>query len=118
MRTAPFSVTICQPADYTYSTSPVRVVASASPWSSPIVTGKVYLDNSLISQAAGSQINTALNLNPGDHLLATKFLDMAGESSTGFTHMSGFIGTPGETCTTAISPDSHVSGLKTCFYHQ
>jgi FG-GAP-like repeat len=101
MRTAPFSVTVCQPVDYTYSTSPVRVVASASPGSSPILAGQVYLDNSPAFQTTGSQINTALNLAPGDHLLATKFLDMAGQNSIGFTHVSAFIGTPGKTCTTA-----------------
>jgi len=101
LRTAPSSVTVCEPTDYTYSTSPVPIAASATPGTSPIVGGQLYLDNTLVFQTAAGQINTALNLNPGDHLLATKFLDMAGQSAMAFTHISGFTGTPGHTCTTA-----------------
>lgn len=101
MRTAHFSVTLCQPVDYTYSISPVHIVGGASPGSSPIVSSQVYLDNSLVYQTAAGQIDTVLNLNPGDHVIATKFWNMAEQSATAFTHVSGFIGARGETCTTA-----------------
>ena len=109
LRTAPSSVTVCEPTDYTYSTSLVSIAVSATPGTSPIVSGQLYLDNTLVFQTAASQINTALNLDPGDHLLATKFLDMAGQSAMAFTHMSGFTGTPGQTCTTAPQTLTHLS---------
>jgi hypothetical protein len=100
---APRSVTICQPADYTYSNNPVNVIANATDPATVVAT-QVYLDHKLILQSSSSTLDQLLSpLSLGDHLLVVKAWDAKGRSFLSPRHLSVFRGTPGEVCPAAQS---------------
>jgi hypothetical protein len=99
------TVTLCTPQDFTFSNSPAKVAAistaEAPVVGNPITAAQVYVDNALVFQVNGTQIDTALNMMPGDHFLVTKFFDTAGSTIQAVSHVSMFDGAPGETCATS-----------------
>lgn len=71
VRTTDHTVTLCHPSDAAVVTSPVHIVSHASS-STPVQATQIYLDNKLVFEAAGSNLDKFLPLTPGTHKLEVK----------------------------------------------
>ena len=71
VRTSNHSVTVCHPADGAVGLSPAHIVSHFTSSTPPSVS-QIYLDNKLVFQVAGGNINKNLPLTPGEHKLEVK----------------------------------------------
>ena len=69
--TSNHSVTVCHPADGAVGLSPAHIVSHFTSSTPPSVS-QIYLDNKLVFQVAGGNINKNLPLTPGEHKLEVK----------------------------------------------
>jgi hypothetical protein len=69
--TSNHSVTVCHPADGAVGLSPAHIVSHFTS-STPASVSQIYLDNKLVFQVAGGNINKNLALTPGEHRLEVK----------------------------------------------
>ena len=65
------TVTVCHPADGAVGLSPAHIVSHFTSSTPPSVS-QIYLDNKLVFQVAGGNINKNLALAPGEHRLEVK----------------------------------------------
>jgi hypothetical protein len=70
-RTSDHTVTLCHPSDGAVLSSPVHIVARATS-STPVQATQIYLDNRLIFQTSGGNLDKSLPLAPGTHKLEVK----------------------------------------------
>jgi hypothetical protein len=71
IRTTNHSVTVCHPSDGTVGLSPAHIVSHFTS-STPASVSQIYLDNKLVFQVAGGNIDKNLPLAPGEHRLEVK----------------------------------------------
>ncbi|HEX3154496.1 MAG TPA: VCBS repeat-containing protein, partial [Candidatus Angelobacter sp.] len=71
IRTTNHSVTVCHPSDGAVGLSPVHIVSHFTSSTPPSVS-QIYLDNKLVFQVAGGNIDKKFPLAPGDHRLEVK----------------------------------------------
>jgi FG-GAP-like repeat/FG-GAP repeat len=71
IRTTNHSVTVCHPSDGAVGLSPAHIVSHATS-STPVSVSQIYLDNKLVFQVAGGNIDKNLPLAPGEHRLEVK----------------------------------------------
>jgi hypothetical protein len=69
--TSNHSVTVCHPADGAVGLSPAHIVSHFTSSTAASVS-QIYLDNKLVFQVAGGNINKNLALTPGEHRLEVK----------------------------------------------
>jgi hypothetical protein len=65
------TVTVCHPSDGAVGLSPAHIVSHFTSSTPPSVS-QIYLDNKLVFQVAGGNINKNLALAPGEHRLEVK----------------------------------------------
>lgn len=65
------TVTVCHPADGAVGLSPAHIVSHFTSSTAPSVS-QIYLDNKLVFQVAGGNIDKNLALAPGEHRLEVK----------------------------------------------
>ena len=65
------TVTVCHPSDGAVGLSPAHIVSHFTSSTAPSVS-QIYLDNKLVFQIAGGNINKNLPLTPGEHRLEVK----------------------------------------------
>jgi hypothetical protein len=65
------SVTVCHPSDGAVGLSPAHIVSHFTSSTPPSVS-QIYLDNTLVFQVAGGNIDKKLSLAPGEHRLEVK----------------------------------------------
>jgi hypothetical protein len=65
------TVTVCHPSDGAVGLSPAHIVSHFTS-STPASVSQIYLDNKLVFQVAGGNINKSLPLAPGEHRLEVK----------------------------------------------
>jgi hypothetical protein len=65
------TVTVCHPADGAVGLSPAHIVSHFTS-STPASVSQIYLDNKLVFQVAGGNIDKNLPLAPGEHRLEVK----------------------------------------------
>ena len=65
------TVTVCHPADGAVGLSPAHIVSHFTSSTAPSVS-QIYLDNKLVFQVAGGNIDKNLALTPGEHRLEVK----------------------------------------------
>src|SRR5205814_9188594 len=70
-------VNICQPANGSTVSSPVKIVAAAK-GNAPIQTMKIYLDGASVYTVQASEINTSLTIASGAHRITVKGWDTGG----------------------------------------
>jgi hypothetical protein len=71
VRTTDHTITVCHPSDTAVVTSPVRIVSHATS-STPVQVTQIYLDNKLVFETAGGNLDKFLPLAPGTHKLEVK----------------------------------------------
>ena len=71
VRTTNHTVTVCHPSDGAVGLSPAHIVSHFTSSTLPSVS-QIYLDNKLVFQVAGGNINKNLPLAPGEHRLEVK----------------------------------------------
>ncbi len=71
IRTNDHTVTLCHPSDGAVGLSPAHIVSHATS-STPLSVSQIYLDNKLVFQVAGGNIDKRLPLTPGEHRLEVK----------------------------------------------
>lgn len=98
--TEPLSVTVCQPINDTYSTTPVPVLANSND-SATVTSMQAYVDNNFVIQQNGSTLSDLLPLGLGNHFLAVKAFDVEGRSFLSGRNITVYNGTPGEVCPVA-----------------
>jgi len=65
------TVTVCHPSDGAVGLSPAHIVSHATS-STSVNVSQIYLDNKLVFQVAGGNIDKNLPLTPGEHRLEVK----------------------------------------------
>ncbi len=95
------SVTVCQPAADTYSTSPLHVVAKATDTAHTITSMQIYVDGQLKSTTKAANLDTTVALPTGDHLLSVKAWDSSGKNFRSVRRVTIYNGTAGQVCSTA-----------------
>ncbi len=94
------SLTVCQPVNFTYTPSPVRVEASS--YDTTTMTGiQEYVDNNLVYSEDVSSFNTTFAEPPGTHFLVTKGWDASGRSFRSDRTVTVYSGTPYPACPAA-----------------
>jgi hypothetical protein len=71
VQTTNHSVTVCHPSDGAVGLSPAHIVSHFTSSTPPSVS-QIYLDNKLVFQVAGGNIDKNLPLAPGEHRLEVK----------------------------------------------
>jgi hypothetical protein len=71
VQTTNHSVTVCHPSDGAVGLSPAHIVSHFTS-STPASVSQIYLDNKLVFQVAGGNIDKNLSLAPGEHRLEVK----------------------------------------------
>jgi hypothetical protein len=95
------AVTVCQPVDDTYSTSPVRVQADA--YDTDTITGlQEYVDGKLVYSKDETSFDITLPEPVGPHLFVTKGWDDTGASFVSDRNITVYSGTPGAGCPAAL----------------
>jgi len=95
------SVTVCQPAADTYSTSPLHVVAKATDTAHPITAIQIYVDGQLKNTTKAASLDTTVALPTGDHVLSVKAWDSSGKNFRSVRRVTISNGTAGQVCSTA-----------------
>lgn len=91
------TVTVCEPVDGTYSTSPVRVDANSYD-TTPVTDMQEYADNSLEYTEPVSSFNETFPVNEGSQSFVTKAWDKSGHSFVADRTVTVYSGTPGPVC--------------------
>jgi FG-GAP-like repeat len=99
------TVTVCQPVDNTYSTSPVDVDANSYD-TTPVTAMQEYIDGTLEYSKAVKSFNTTFPVDDGTHLFVTKAWDSSGRSFVADRTVTAYSGTPGPVCPTAMNSAS------------
>ena len=94
------TVTVCQPVDGTWSTSPVRVDANAYD-TTPMTAMQEYIDGNLEYSKAVTSFDTTFPVAAGTHLFVTKGWDTSGRSFVADRTVTVYNGTPGPVCPAA-----------------
>ena len=97
----PYTVTVCQPVDNTYATSPVTVDATASGGSNEITALQEYIDGQEVDAVDGASFDRRFSIAPGTHSLVTKAWDSSGMSFRSDRIITVFSGTAGAACPAA-----------------
>lgn len=71
LQTTDHTVTLCHPSDGAVVSSPVQIVSHATS-STPVQATQIYLDNKLVFQTPGRNLDHSLALAPGTHKLEVK----------------------------------------------
>ena len=95
------SVTVCQPQDLAYLTSPVDWIADSYDTGHPVTGMQVYVDNKLVVNSPSSSVNDSLTLSKGPHYVVTKAWDDSGASFISERNITVYAGTHGEVCPAA-----------------
>jgi hypothetical protein len=99
------TVTICQPVDNTYATSPVRVEANSYD-TTDVTAMQEYIDGALEYSKAVKSFDTTFPVSDGAHLFVTKGWDSSGRSFVADRTVTAYSGTPGPVCPTAMNSAS------------
>jgi hypothetical protein len=94
------AVTVCQPGNFTYSRSPVQLIAGATD-ATHITAMQAYVDGKLSYQTSGAMLHAPLALSLGSHYIVTKAWDAAGKSFWSPRQIAVFSGPSGETCSSS-----------------
>ncbi len=103
-----FPLTISNPVDGTSLTSPVNVVAAATP-KNPIFFMRVYVDQLAVYYTFTSSINTQIFVGPGKHQL-----EVMAEDNQGYISATILNITVGSQATTTISSIQAMPGWQSC----
>jgi hypothetical protein len=94
------TVTVCQPVDNSYSTSPVTVQANAYD-KTPVTAMQEYVDGALEYSHAVTSFTATFPVGPGTHSFVTKAWDQNGVSFRSNRTITEYTGTPGSVCPAA-----------------
>jgi FG-GAP-like repeat len=92
------SVTVCEPQDLIYSTSPVHWIADSRDTSHAVTATQIYVDNKLVTNSPSASLNEELSLAKGPHFVVTKALAGSTASFQSDRRITIYSGVPGETC--------------------
>jgi FG-GAP-like repeat len=99
------TVTVCQPVDNTYATSPVTVQANS--WDTTKVTSmQEYVDENLEYSEPVTSLDTTFPVSDGTHLFVTKAWDASGASFSAVRNITAYSGSPGPVCPAATDSAS------------
>ncbi len=91
------SVTVCQPVNYTYSPSPVKVEANSYD-TTKVTAMQEYEDGSLVYSEPVTSFDTTFTASLGSHLFVTKGWDASGRDFVADRNITVYSGTPGPVC--------------------
>ena len=99
------TVTVCQPVNGTYLSSPIEVQATTYD-KNPVTALQEYIDGQLAYSADVNTFNINFTENVGPHLLVTKAWDSTGLSFQSDRTITVYNGSPGPVCPAALGSAS------------